>query len=201
VSRASSENGCKVCALWIASSPCVEIRIPYDRSMDNRRQDEFAALVDQHARVIASAIRRVCSRRHRALVPDIEQEVRAALWKRLQSGKEISHPVSYLYKVALTTALAAIRRVPEYSNGPLPERSGEPEARPFLDLLPAEQSRLLAEALSLLSPEEARAVRAHLAGFNHEDVARLYGWTPATARHRIYRGLERVRSRLKDERG
>lgn len=165
--------------------------------MDSR-QEEFAALVDRHARVIASAIRRVCSRRHRALVPDIEQDVRTALWKRLQSGKEIAHPVSYLYKVAMTTALAAVRRSPELSNGPVPETAGEPETpASFLGLLPAEQARLLREALEVLSPEERRAVRAHLAGFNHEDVARLYGWTPSIARHRIYRGLERVRARMR----
>jgi RNA polymerase sigma-70 factor (ECF subfamily) len=164
------------------------------------REKEFAALVDEHARVIASAIRRVCSRRHRALVPDIEQDVRAALWKRLQSGKEIVHPVSYLYKVALTTALAAIRRSPEVSNGPVSDVSKAPDSGPFLGLLPAEQSRLLSEALAFLSPEENRAVRAHLAGFNHEDVARLFGWSEPVARHRIYRGLARVRGRLKEAR-
>lgn len=164
------------------------------------REEKFAVLVDEHARLIASAIRRVCSRRHRALVPDIEQDVRAALWKRLQSGKDIVHPVSYLYKVALTTALAAIRRSPELSNGPVPDASSAPESGAFLGLLPAEQSRLLAEALALLSPEEDRAVRAHLAGFNHEDVARLFGWSESVARHRIYRGLERVRARLREAR-
>ena len=164
------------------------------------REEKFAVLVDEHARVIASAIRRVCSRRHRALVPDVEQDVRAALWKRLQSGKEIVHPVSYLYKMALTTALAAIRRSPEVSNGPASDLSKAPDAGQFLGLLPVEQSRLLSEALALLSPEENRAVRAHLAGFNHEDVARLFGWSESVARHRIYRGLERVRARLKEDR-
>jgi RNA polymerase sigma factor (sigma-70 family) len=160
----------------------------------------FTALIDSHARVIASAIRRVCSRRHRALVPDIEQDVRAALWKRLQSGKEIVHPVSYLYKVALTTALAAVRRSPEISNGLVSDVSNAPESGPFLGLLPAEQSRLLSETLALLSPEENRAVRAYLAGFNHEEVARLFGWSESVARHRIYRGLDRVRGRLKEAR-
>ncbi|HKD18731.1 MAG TPA: sigma-70 family RNA polymerase sigma factor [Thermoanaerobaculia bacterium] len=164
--------------------------------MDSR-QDEFTALVDRHARVIASAIRRVCSRRHRALIPDIEQDVRAALWKRLQDGKPIEHPVSYLYKVAMTAALAAVRRSPiaaELS----PEAWGDgPASEPFLGLLPAEQSRLLAEGLDALPIEEARAVRAHLAGFNHEDVASLYGWTEAIARHRIYRGLDKLRAKLR----
>lgn len=166
--------------------------------MDNT-EEEFASLVDRHARLIASAVRRVCSRRHRALIPDVEQDVRAALWKRLQGGKEIAHPVSYIYKVALTTALAAIRRFPTSDGPPPDDAAGDSAGEPFLGLLPAEQSRLLAEALGRLPPEEARAVRAHLAGFNHEDVAGLYGWTPATARHRIYRGLEKVRASVRGE--
>lgn len=160
-------------------------------------QQEFSALVDRHARVIASAIRRVCSRRHRALVPDIEQDVRAALWKRLQSGKEIAHPVSYLYKVGLTTALAAVRRYPEPVETP-PEREAPGDRVPFLGLLPAEQSRLLAEALARLPPDESRAIRAHLAGFNHEEVAALYGWTASVARHRIYRGIGKLRDLLRE---
>lgn len=172
------------------------IAFPASEQVD---QISFSALIDDHARLIASAIRRVCSRRHRALVPDIEQDVRTALWKRLQGGKEIEHPVSYIYKVAMTTALAAIRRFPSLPDPP-PERAARGAEGPsFLGLLPAEQSRLLAEALGGLPEEEGRAVRAHLAGFNHTEVARLYDWTPSTARHRIYRGLDRVRASLKGE--
>jgi RNA polymerase sigma factor (sigma-70 family) len=164
-------------------------------------QQEFSSLVDRHARVISSAIRRVCSRHHQSLIPDIEQDVRAALWKRLQSGKEIRHPVSYIYKVALTTALAAVRRYPAHAEAPSDERGEAPvsASAPFLGLLPAEQSRLLAEALDALPLEEARAVRAHLAGFNHEDVAVLFGWTASTARHRIYRGLDKIRAYMKGD--
>ncbi len=132
------------------------------------------------------------------LIPDIEQDVRAALWKRLQGGKEIAHPVSYLYKVALTTALAAVRRSPELSNGPVSDVSGAPVPGAFLGLLPAEQSRLLAEALARLPADEARAIRAHLAGFNHEEIGALYGWTASVARHRIYRGIEKLRGLLRE---
>ena len=160
-------------------------------------QAAFSDLIDSHARLIASAIRRVCSRRHAALIPDIEQDVRAALWKRLRDGKEIAHPVSYIYKVAMTSALAAVRRFPAASELPTePVESGS-SGETFLGLRPAEQSRLLAEGLAALPSDEARAVRAHLAGFNHVDVAALYGWTAATARHRIYRGLEKLRARLR----
>lgn len=162
------------------------------------RLEQFELLVGSYSRVLASAIRRVCSRRYRTLIPDVEQEVYEALWKRLGSGKEIEHPSSYLYKVALTTALAVVRKhTPEAS--PI-ETIKEPlaeAASPFGGLLPAERARLLGEVLALLPIDQSRAVRAHLAGFSHSEVAALYGWTASVARHRIYRGIETLREKLK----
>ena len=169
-----------------------------DVSEGATRLERFESLSRNYSRVVASAIRRVCSRQYRTLIPDVEQEVSEALWKRLGSGKEIEHPSSYLYKVALTTALAVVRkhapetRPIETANEPLPET-----ATAFGGLLPAERARLLGEVLALLSPEQSRAVRAHLAGFSHSEVAALYGWTASVARHRIYRGIEALREKLK----
>ncbi len=160
------------------------------------REERFAALTQDYARVVASAIRRVCSRRHRALIPDIEQEVRLALWKRLEGGKEIEHPASYLYKAALTTALSVVRKhAPEtmpIEDDDLPRGTEAPG-----DLLPAERARLLGEALERLPLDQSRAVRAHLAGFSHVEVAGLFGWSESVARHRIYRGIEALKERMK----
>jgi RNA polymerase sigma-70 factor, ECF subfamily len=167
------------------------------------RQDEFAGLVQKYARVLGSAIRRVCSRRYRSLIPDIEQEVYIALWKRLEGGKEIEHPASYLYKVALTTALAVVRKhAPETTAIEAHEETlAEPAGNPFGNLLPAERTRLLGEVLEQLPLEQARAVRAHLAGFDHTEVANLFGWTESVARHRIYRGIESLREKMTTEAG
>jgi len=163
------------------------------------RLETFEALVRAHSRLVSGAIRRVCSRRYRALVPDIEQEVYEAIWKRLGSGKEIEHPSSYLYKVALTTALAVVRKhAPETTPIEAISETSAGGPGPFGGLLPAERARLLAEVLELLPPDNARALRAHLAGFSHEEVATLYGWTPSVARHRIYRSIESLREKLKE---
>jgi len=160
---------------------------------------DFEGLVRNYSRVVAAAVRKVCARRYRSLVPDIEQEVYTALWKRLQGGKEIEHPVSYIYKTALTTALAVVRKnVPETVSIAAREESlpAEPDGA-FGDLLPAERSRLLAEILEKLPLEEARAIRAHLAGFNHTEVATLFGWSESVARHRIYRGIDALKKEMK----
>lgn len=146
------------------------------------RQQEFERLVAHHSKVMSAAVRRVCGRRHRALIPDIEQEIYLALWKRLEGGNEIRHPTSYLYKMALTTALALVRRTQITS----PKVEEEPAAAPENP----DRGRLIEQVLATLEPDQSRALRAYLAGFNHREVARLFGWTESVARHRIYRSIE-----------
>jgi RNA polymerase sigma-70 factor (ECF subfamily) len=160
--------------------------------------EEFVALTERYAKLMASAIRRVCGYRHQDLIPDVEQEVRVALWKRLRGGKEIEHPRSYLYKVALTTALEVVQRQAgqrlafEDEVADMAENPGTL----FGTLLPPERAYLLEQVLQRLPLEESRAVRAHLAGFSHVEIAGLYGWTESVARHRVYRSIERLRRAL-----
>lgn len=159
--------------------------------------ERYERLVERYARVMAKAVRRVCGRRHRALVPDIEQEVRLALWKRLRRGNEIQHPVSYVYRAALTTALAVVRRSAA-EELPLEDGMHSIEIGPQQDergLLPPERARLIEQVLEALPEDQARALRAWLSGFSHAEVAELFGWTESVARHRIYRGLDAVKRR------
>jgi RNA polymerase sigma factor (sigma-70 family) len=158
-------------------------------------QSEYDALVERYARLLAAVARRVCGRRHEALIPDIEQEIRLALWKRLQGGNQIRHPTSYLYKVALATSLAVIRRYrPQRED--LTSEIPEPDSRDRPRLLPAERAHLTEQVLDSLEPDAARAVRGYLMGLNHEELAELYGWSPSVARHLVYRTLEQLRARL-----
>ena len=157
------------------------------------RQEGFDRLLDRYSRVFGAAIRRVCRGRYEQLIPDVEQEIRLALWKRLQNEDEIRNPSSYLYKMALTTAALVVRRQKQETDLPDPEAHPAHEPRAVPGLMPAEARRLIDEITQTLSLEQRQAVAAYAAGFNHQEVARLYGWTPSTARHRIYRGLDTLR--------
>ncbi|MGH9382487.1 MAG: RNA polymerase sigma factor [Thermoanaerobaculia bacterium] len=170
--------------------------------MPNRDQ-QFDELTRDYAALMASAIRRVCGRRHGGLVPDVTQEVHLALWKRLEGGNEIRHPASYVYKVALTTALAMVRKLePEAASlDEAMEQGSEPRSEGDAELQPAEQGLLIRQALETLEADQAQALRAWLAGFNHLEVAELFGWTESVARHRIYRGMERLRTTLGERHG
>jgi RNA polymerase sigma factor (sigma-70 family) len=158
---------------------------------------EFEKLVDQYARLLRGVARRICGPRHQVLVPDVEQEIRLALWKRLRRGNDIQHPASYLYKVALATSLAVIRRYrPEREQ--LAADPAEPRQQPrgLERLLPAERGRLVEEVIASLDPDAARALRGHLTGLSHEELALRYGWSPSVARHLVYRSIERLRKRM-----
>lgn len=61
-------------------------------------------------------------------------------------------------------------------------------------LLPVEKGHLLEQMLGQLNSEQARALRGYLSGLNHREVATLYGWSESVARHRIYRGLQALKS-------
>lgn len=161
------------------------------------RGDDFEELIGKYSRVMSRAIRGVCGKRRRALIPDVEQEVRLALWKRLGSGKKIEHPVSYLYKMALTTALAVLRKHgSDESHADVEALDASSRARGgSRELLPPERARLLEQLVGRLPVDQSRALRAYLAGFNHKEVAVLFGWSESIARHRIYRGM----AALKDE--
>ena len=161
------------------------------------RHDDFEELVGSYSRIMSRAIRRVCAQRQRSLIPDVEQEVRLALWKRLGSGKKIEHPVSYLYKMALTTALAVLRKHGSDESHADVEAIDARSRGGSKELLPAERARLLEQLMGRLPADQSRALRAHLAGFNHKEVAVLFGWSESIARHRIYRGLAALKAEAK----
>ena len=155
-------------------------------------------LVTQYSSLIADAIRRVCARHYGFVAPDVTQEVHVALWRQLEAGNSPEREASYVYKVALTTALREVRRVQRerevaVEQELLNQQLNTPDDEVARDI---ERAALLESALDTLEGPQRRAVRAYLAGFNHHEVAELLGITPAQARHAIYRGIERLTSAL-----
>jgi RNA polymerase sigma factor (sigma-70 family) len=185
-----------------ASRDCWQESVSQERNRPmSSPQEEFLAFTQPYRGVIMSAIRRVCGAAAHDLLSDVEQDVYLALWQRWTEGLRIDYPVSYLYKVALRTALKVMRasRAPD-TGGRITQRC--PSAVPGFAaeaLSAAERACLLAELLEHLPPEQARAVRAHLAGFSHTETAALYGWSAAVARHRIYRGVQALQTLMMQE--
>lgn len=59
-----------------------------------------------------------------------------------------------------------------------------------------ERVERIAKALASLAPDRRKAVRAHLAGFDVNEIMTMYGWPYQKARNLITRGVADLRARL-----
>jgi RNA polymerase sigma factor (sigma-70 family) len=166
----------------------------------------LSALLEQYGALLHRTIVRVCPRELGLLCDDIEQEARLSLWKALQSGREISFPISYIYKVAVSATLRAVRRAKARREDPVNEES---EAGPLLTLRAPNGASPHAEverreiaqkveaALLQLAENRRLAVKNHLQGLTTPEIGALLGWSEPKARNLVHRGLRDLRVALR----
>src|SRR5256885_37454 len=105
-----------------------------DAPADESRRDideRLDALLRAYGSFLRRAIRRVCPSALGVTVDEIEQDARIRLWHALQRERDIKDPASYLYSIAATAAIDAMRRVRARRESPLVAAvapPGEPEA-------------------------------------------------------------------------
>ena len=161
---------------------------------------DLERLITRYAGLISDAIRRVCARHYGYVVPDVRQEVHLALWRQLEAGNNPEREASYVYKVALTTALREVRRIQRerevVAEKELVSERLQETNEPDRDV---ERAASLSAALDLLEGRQRQAVKAYLAGFNHQEVAELLGISASQARHAIYRGIEKLNGAMVNE--
>lgn len=181
--------------------------LPAAPDADHRLQ----AILAEYGGWLRRTLRKLCPTRRGIQVDDLEQEVTIRIWRSLREGRGIENPASFLYRVAATATVDAIRRLEARREEPLAANDeGDDEgpappvaqgADPEAAARSAELGRRLREALAALPDNRRRAVSLHLQGFNVLETAELLGWTEAKARNLIYRGLEDLRRHLGPWRG
>jgi RNA polymerase sigma-70 factor (ECF subfamily) len=176
---------------------------------DQDARARFAALVEQYGRLLHDAVVRACPTRLGVQADEVEQDARLRLWKALESEREIRDLASYIYRVAATATIDAIRRLKarreehlpdaEHADGP----AGEGPQRVAAGGEQAVGRALLLEkverVLAGLDPRRSQLVRLHVQGFTTAEMGRLTGSTEAAARNLLHRALKELRERLRDE--
>jgi RNA polymerase sigma-70 factor (ECF subfamily) len=172
-------------------------------------EQRFDALMEQYGRLLRAAICRACPRDMTADCDDITQEASLRVWRAVASGREIPSPASYLYRVAATTTIDAIRRVKARREAALDHLDPDAETGAALRTAPADAPDRLAAARQLadrarqllqsFSVDRRRAVALHLQGLTTAEIGGLLGWSEAKARNLVYRGLNDLRERLRRE--
>ena len=161
----------------------------------------FDSLVRQYGRLIAGVVRRVTGARGDLVREDVEQKVLVSLWRRIESEQTIDYPSSYIYRMAVREAVRMMRQETSRAQEPLeevPEATAAPDRRedPYDQAARAEQRRQIEESLAELLPDRQRAVRAHLSGFDVQEIMAMYGWPYQKARNLVARGIADLRQAL-----
>lgn len=162
--------------------------------------------MDRYGRLLRAAIARQCPPDMAADCDDIKQDACIRLWRALASGREIPSLASYVYRVAATATIDAIRRVKARREEVLgPENADRPDlvsrltasgASPERAAALAELADRIDRARRDLAPGRRRAVGLHLQGLTTSEIGDLLGWSEAKARNLVYRGLHDLRQRL-----
>lgn len=160
----------------------------------------FEDLVERYGRLISSVVARVGGRAAGLVQEDVEQRVLLALWKQVEREQTIDHPSSYIYRAAVRETVRVLREEdmpPAEPVGDHPEAAGAGAGDPYQALEAREQAAQIEAGLNGLQPDRARAVRAHLAGFEVGEIMAMYGWPYQKARNLIARGMADLRDALR----
>jgi RNA polymerase sigma-70 factor, ECF subfamily len=194
------------------SVPGIAERLPYRWMASPQADVRFAAILDQYGLVLRQAVARFCPKDIGLQVSEIEQEVRIRLWRALQTEREIREPASYLYRIAATATIDAVRRIKvrressldvsaedEEAPAPVHALSASPDDSPDRIFEQKQTAEKIGAALARLPDNRRRAVALHLEGWSSQQIGDLLGWTEAKARNLLYRGLSDLRESLKAE--
>jgi RNA polymerase sigma-70 factor (ECF subfamily) len=171
-------------------------------------EDRFEAIVQEYGKLLRSVIARTCPHDMGLQISDIEQDACLRLWRAVRSERILTSPASYIYRVAVTATLDAVRRVISRREEQL---RAESEVEPETEGLPpgdleqspdrvAERKQLaviIESAVARLAKNRRLAVELYLQGLGSQEMADLMGWSEAKARNLIYRGVSDLRKALR----
>ena len=160
------------------------------------REGRFEAMVRQYGRLISAVVARVGGQATSLFREDIEQQVLIELWRQVDREQKIDHPSSYLYKAAVRETVRVLRR--ELSRAAIPDAVQDAPGgeTPHQSLARKEQAGVVEECVAALASERQRAVRAHLSGFDVQEIMAMHGWPYQKARNLVARGMAELREAL-----
>ncbi len=182
-----------------------------ERSHRTAIEARFNAIIDEHGAFLRNTIVRLCPRDLGIQFDDVEQEALLRLWRGIEAEREIRDPPSYIYRIAVTTTIDAIRQAKSRREDQLRTAGvGDEQPGTQKDLATDRGDspdrvaghRLLIERveriLDSFSDHRRRVVGLHLQGMTTSEIGELLNWTEPKARNLLYRGLKELRKQLRE---
>lgn len=164
------------------------------------------ALIERFGARVRAQIRQHRLDQHGIDIEDVEQEVRIRLWNALQRDPKAQLPASYIQRTVMSVLVDAVRRAEARPAEPLPETEeqlGEALATdvtrdPQRLALDGQVTDSLLRCLGQIPERRRRPLELYLQGFTVPEVAEICELTFDAARKLVYRGLDEVKSRMRD---
>lgn len=163
------------------------------------------ALLARFAQRVRAQIQAQRLDRHGIDAADVEQEVHIRLWQVLQRDPNALLPASYIQRTVMSVLVDAVRRAqarPAESieqNADAVAELASAEAAPEQHAVDAQWADRLAAAITDLPERRRRPLQLYLQGFSIPEVAELCELTFDAGRKLVYRGLDEVKQRLREQ--
>lgn len=144
----------------------------------NNRENDFDALVSRHRDMIWH----ICSDYSLSnawQVEDAVQEVLCVLWRDFDQFSHLSSERTWIYRVASNTMISLKRRMNNQPQTPLDTTLHDSHTTPD------ENYNHLLQLIDNLAPQDRQIVRAHLDGFQNQEIAAITGLSLSTIGRRL----------------
>ncbi|HWP45270.1 MAG TPA: sigma-70 family RNA polymerase sigma factor [Blastocatellia bacterium] len=183
-----------------------------EKSPITEAEQRFNRIIEEHGALLRSQIARLCPKDLGLQFGDIEQEARLRLWRAIEGEREIRDAASYIYRIAVTSVIDAVRRVKARREDQLrlaeeddDREAGQIHLASSAGMSPdrlAERRQIIdrvQQIISRFADDRRRAVGLHLQGMTTYEIAEVLGWSEPKARNLVYRALRELREQLRAE--
>lgn len=146
----------------------------------------FIELIEKHDAAIGRVCRSFC--RDAEDRKDLRQDILMHLWIGWKDYRPDHKPVTWLYRVALNTAVSWLRQRKKHLVTLPLDAFDLPE-----DTTLREQSALLKTIIALLPASDQRLINLYLDGFSSDEIGRMMGMSQTNVTTRIARIKEKLR--------
>ena len=161
----------------------------YNSLETDHNKDDFVSLVNEHKGLIYKVCNTYCLAAGER--QDLFQEIIIQLWKSWPQFRGDSRFSTWLYRIALNTAITGLRKkkLPVSSLETIPVEEQVPAEQSSIN----EQQELLHQAISRLSPIERAIVMMYLDEKTYEEMEAVIGISQNTLRVKMNRIKEKLR--------
>ncbi|RKS96785.1 RNA polymerase sigma factor [Chryseobacterium defluvii] len=163
--------------------------------MNNQTEITFLKQVNQHKGILYKASRMYADSLEDR--EDLQQEIMIQLWKSYQSFKGNSEFSTWMYRVAINTAITYLKkekqRTTNHSDAPHHFEVQTEEYNPAKD----KQLEIFYKAVQELNPLEKAIIFYFMEGLSHREIGNHLGLSEGNARVKLNRTKEKIQQIIK----